>query len=348
MVRGTIRAPARSVFEYLWNDDNMNLLAIEPRLAEVRMIEKDLDGTGHTKTQLRKLSPEWAFACGVADEQDMIDSTVLRHYHVHPDGTVFVVELGGTSTGGIVISPVQGDEYACHVAWVESAINPTARKGEASLQERLAPWAASRLGAMNAKLLGDRLHHLSKFGLSRVPYSDFDSALGRGAVVNHNGSSGSTVKQSKSSSSNLVKEKMREFDELTVTTHNLSKETRDMIESQVRNVLELVTAAIPEERKRYRAPLSSLRELLLDFLASPRSLRLRTGAQYPFDCIMMWLLTSLPTEEAWVEGLAEQIAMRNVEAQTTFGRRGEATNDASNFNRISQIMSRDRERPPSL
>jgi hypothetical protein len=351
MVRGTIRAPARSVFEYIWSDDNNNMLSIEPRLCELRTVERDLDGTGHTKTQYRKVSPEWAYACGIEDEEDMIDTAFLRHYHVHPDGTIFIVELGSSTVGGVVIAPVQEDEYSCHVACVEtpilSKLVAESSSGSSSTKERLAPWASSRLGAINAKLLGDRLHFLSKYGLSKAPYNDFDAAIRRGQVVNHNGSSGVSVPKSQSSGTSLMKEKMREFDELAVTHSQQSADARQLVESQVKTVIDLVASSIPEERKRYRNAFTTLGDMLTGMLDSPRGGRLRNGAQYPFDCITMWLLTSLPTQESWVEVLVEQIAMRNVEAQTTFGRRVETANDVSN-NRISQIMSRDRERPPSL
>lgn len=334
MVRGTVRAPARAVFEYIWSDDASNFLFVEPRVESLKTIESDLDGSGHTKTQSRQYSLEWSESFG-SDQN--VDSIVLRHYHVHSDGTIFIIELGETFTGGIVIAPLQEDKFTCNVAWVEK---PNEKN---EINQKLSPWASNRYSALKSKLLGDRLLCLARYGLSKAPYSDFESIITRGAVVNYNGSSGASVNPSKSSGTSLMKEKMREFNEISAQNHH-SAESWALIEGQVKDALQLVESVIPEKKQSYRTEFHAFSKVMEEFLASPRARRLR-NQQYPFDCIMMWVVTALPTEESWVEVLAEQLSMRNVEAQSAFRR---VDDNPENNNRISQIMSRNRERLPSL
>lgn len=317
MVRGTIKAPARSVFECLWFREE-SLVEIEPRILAVSAVRAE--EANQLRFYSKTFGSEWQAAAGqtAGGSADQI----LKHYHVHADGTVFIAEVSPTSSGGVVISPATQD--TCHVAWVEL------HDQSAASTRGLAPWAHSRLGSIQTKMLGDRLHNLRQFGLASA---NFELATRLGSVVNQNGTSDGEDGFHSPGAADLTQQ-MRER-EIHIMA-NRQKGDPSVVAAQVNKALEFVLRSIPEERQRYRTTFLDFSAVLGEFLRSPRMALLKNGAQYPFDCLMMWLLTTLPTQESWVEALAEQLSMKNMEAQSAYGRL--EAHGAEPGTRISQIL----------
>ncbi|KAH9255110.1 hypothetical protein BASA81_006869 [Batrachochytrium salamandrivorans] len=288
MVRGTIKAPARSVFECLWSQEE-SLIEIEPRILAISAVRAE--ETNQLRFYSRTFGKEWQVATGQTTGNNA--EQILKHYYVHADGTVFIAEISPTSSGGVVISPATQD--TCHVAWVE--LNDQS----AASSRNLAPWAHSRLGSIQTKMLGDRLHNLRQFGLASA---NFELATRLGSVVNQNGTSDG--------------EDGFHFHTADLTQQMREREIHIMANRQ-KGDLTVVVAQVNKA---------------LEFVS--RLGLLKNGAQYPFDCLMMWLLTTLPTQESWVEALAEQLSMKNVEAQSAYGRQG--AHGAEPGSRISQIL----------
>jgi uncharacterized membrane protein YgcG len=291
MARGTVKAPARAGFEFAWFDDEKRL-RVDPRVASIRTVDNNVAGSeGHCKVQIVTYGQELV-------GEDVAEHVVLKAYQVHPDGTIFVCDVGGTRRdlrGGVVIAPVLDDpsSTSCHMAWIEVVANSTSH-GAA-----VAAWASKRLSFAQGKMMAEVVRRMSRLVLNKI---DVAAIVRRGAVVNCDGVSGGSEIYIASTSDDVMERKKREHDGMGMESKIQS----------VQLVLDFVKENLPEGRANVRAELADFSRLLLVDAFKRQAVR-ECSASYPYDALMHFILLNFPTEEAWVEELVEQVSMRVVE-----------------------------------